>query len=199
MFLNFVGCGSMSQTGSLTGMFLIATRELRDPHFFKSIVFLVEHNASGAMGFVINRPTELEVDQVLSEQYSLDGDDVIYSGGPVERAALFLLHALLPDLESEAEIIPGLTLAGSSQAFDEAMEAIARSPDPVPHRIFSGCAGWGPEQLEGELSRADWLVLPATFELVFDESPYDLWDRLFAEYRRQHPLAPGLQQDPRWN
>ena len=78
---------------SLRGQYLISGKWLRDPNFYKTVVLMVEHNAQGAMGLVVNRPSSVTVAHALSEHFNLpETDDLVYVGGPVEPSALFVLH-----------------------------------------------------------------------------------------------------------
>src|ERR1700684_1070664 len=158
----------------LRGNGLIAARRLRDPNFYKTVVLMVEHGSDGAMGLVINRPSSVTVAHALSEHFKLpETDDLVYVGGPVEPSALFIVHNSLEFDQDESPVIP------------EVCEQIVRSsseghPD-LRFRIYSGCAGWGAGQLEGELARGDWHTLPAHDRAIFSDDPYLVWDELMAK------------------
>lgn len=186
---------------SLRGQFLVSARHLRDPNFHKTVVLLVEHAAdNGAMGLVVNRPSGVSVAQALSQHFELpETEDVVFVGGPVEDSALFMLHNA-GDLDAaELPVIPGLYVGSSAEVFEDVVRRAADGDDGVKYRIYSGCAGWAPGQLEGELDRGDWHVLPATDDAVYHADPYRVWEIALAEYRREHPLAPGLSGNPEWN
>ena len=80
-----------------------------------------------------------------------------------------------------------------------AVQAAATGGDEVKFRLLAGCSGWGPEQLEGELKRADWHSLPATAELVFDHDPHELWDVLIKQAQEANKLLPKLKGDAALN
>lgn len=186
--------------GSLRGQFLIAGRNLRDPNFFKSVVLIVEHGDGGAMGLVINRPSGVTVSQSLKKHFDLpETGDMVYVGGPVERNALFILHNA-DDLENaEGAVIDGLFVGSSPDAFESIVGRVSTGDDEMRFRVYFGCAGWGPEQLEGELARNDWLVSPATRERVFAADPYAVWEQLVTEWNQAHPPLPGARGDHRLN
>jgi putative transcriptional regulator len=182
--------GFDSMPDSLRGHFLIAARHLRDPNFFKSVVFIVEHGAGGAMGLVVNRPSGVTVAAALVGHLELpETDDMVFFGGPVEPSGLFILHNGVGIDADEPEVVPGLYVGGSAEIFEEVVKRAVDGDPQIQFRIFSGCAGWSDGQLEGELSRNDWLVLPARHECVFSHNPYELWDNLRLEYSRLHSLA----------
>jgi putative transcriptional regulator len=146
---------------SLTGHFLVASRYLRDPNFARSVVLMIQHDHQGAVGVVINRPSERTVREVWEVKGfdPCDRDDRIYVGGPVE-GPLVAVHAQEPF--SEHEILPGLYFSMHRDAVD----LIVRKRDQ-PFRLYSGHAGWGSGQLEGELEAGGWLHTRATKDDVF--------------------------------
>lgn len=185
---------------SLRGQFLIAARSLLDPNFFQSVVLLLEHNQEGAMGLVINRPSEMTVSRALGGHFDYpETDELVYSGGPVEQNSLFILHddPTLDQMERPLKI--GVYIGTSEDAFEEAVRRATSQNTDWKFRIISGYAGWSPGQLEGEISRMDWKAIPATPELVFHTEPYAVWQQATDEYHRRHPLVPGAPGDPRWN
>ncbi|MGE5191152.1 MAG: YqgE/AlgH family protein [Deltaproteobacteria bacterium] len=185
---------------SLRGRFLIAGKNLRDPNFYQSVVLIVEHGEGGAMGVVVNRPSGVTVAQALKNHFELpDSDEMVYVGGPVERNALFILHNA-DDLDrSETPVLDGVFVGSNPETFENIVKRAAEGDEELKFRVYFGCAGWAPDQLEGELARSDWLVHPATVERVFDPHPYDVWNTLVAEYLRDNPLLPGIAGDPGLN
>jgi putative transcriptional regulator len=154
---------------SLAGSFLIARPALKESTFCQTVVLLLEHGAEGAFGLVVNRPAPVE-------ELPLP----VFAGGPCESEGLLLLHGHAdwveptPDL-LKSEVAPGIYLGDTS--------CIGRVKDPpqgepLRYRLFAGYAGWGPEQLEGELAAGVWAVVPATGQLLFDTPVDEMWDQL---------------------
>lgn len=185
---------------SLRGKFLIAGRTLRDPNFFQSVVLIVEHGEGGAMGVVINRPTEITVAQALKSHFELpETGELVYVGGPVEKNALFILHNA-GDLDgTETPVLEEVYVGSSPATLETVVKRSAEGDDELKFRMYFGCAGWGPDQLEGELSRNDWLVLPAAVDYVFHPRPYDVWELVVADWNRANPLLPGVTGNPELN
>lgn len=185
---------------SLRGQFLIASRGLRDGNFFRTVVLIVEHNDQGAMGLVVNRPAGITVARALKNHFELpETGEMVYFGGPVERNALFVLHNDQELEGSSNPVVDGIYVGGSPEVFENVVTRAAE-PDPrLRFRVFFGCAGWGPEQLEAELARNDWLLLAATEKYVFHSDPYAVWELLLHEYRQAHPLLKGAAGDFRLN
>lgn len=153
---------------SLEGHLLIATPELLGPMFARSVILMIDHGEGGAMGVILNRPTEATVAdlpaEVLGEEVAWD--KTLHLGGPVP-GPLMLLHAD-PEL-ADREVVPGVYLTLDA---DKAREVIARRAEPT--RIVVNYSGWAPGQLEGEFGEDSWLTLPATAGHVFGEAA-NLW------------------------
>lgn len=153
---------------SLTGKFLAASPRLGDPNFARAVILIVQHGEAGALGIVLNRPSQHRIDEVWRQ---VGGghcalDQPLGIGGPVE-GPLVAVHG---DAQlSEQEILPGVYFASQSAAIAQLVE---RPTAPV--RLFSGYSGWGEGQLETELREGAWLTAPATAEQVFFQGD-DLW------------------------
>lgn len=187
-------------TEPLRGKFLVAARHLRDPNFYKSVVLIVEHNDGGAMGVVVNRPSGVTLSNALKKHFELPDDgELVYVGGPVEQNALFILHNSEELGQVENLIVPGLFAGSSPEIFEKIVERAIEGDSELRFRVFFGCAGWAPEQLEGELSRSDWLVCPATAEQAVSQDPYVLWEDLFTLHRQRNPVVPNIHGDPNRN
>jgi putative transcriptional regulator len=185
---------------SLRGQFLIASTALRDGNFFRTVVLIVQHDNQGAMGLVINRPAGVTVARALKNHFELpETGEMVYFGGPVERNALFVLHND-PELEESSNpVVEGIFVGGSPEVFESVVSRASKGEGNLRFRVFFGCAGWGPEQLEGELARNDWLLLNAKEEFVFHHDPYAVWELLLRDYRQAHPLFKGATGDFRLN
>jgi putative transcriptional regulator len=184
---------------SLKGKFLIAGYQLRDPNFFKTAVLIIEHTAEGAMGLVVNRPTSVTVANALAGHFELpESNDLVYGGGPVEPAALFIMHDCPEFDPGESPVTEGLYVASSAEAFESVIRAVS-SDEPVRCRIFMGCAGWGAGQLEGELARGDWMIHDASDEFVFHEDAYCVWEDLVNAVYAKHRLVPHPVVSPELN
>ncbi|HBH52121.1 MAG TPA: YqgE/AlgH family protein [Planctomycetaceae bacterium] len=185
---------------SLRSHLLIAGRRLRDPNFYQSVVLILEHNTEGAMGVVLNSPTRTTVVEALESYANLeDRGDLIFKGGPVETQALFVLHGLSDLSTGDNEVLSGLFLGAGPDDFRNILNRLSGESNKARFRMFLGCAGWGPRQLEGELRRKDWMVIPARPDHVFPNDVYSLWDDAVGEYQRLNPVLPGGASRSQWN
>ena len=178
---------------STRGQLLIAGPGLSDPNFWRTVVLIVEHSDDGALGLVLNRPTETTVGEAVSElEPVLDLDDPLYIGGPVQPSALIVL-AEFADTESAALIAfedVGV-LGGGVQ--EGTVPPVRRG------RAFVGHAGWGPGQLDAELERGDWILDPAKREDAFTKTPLDLWGAVLTRKGGSFALVARMPPDPSVN
>ena len=155
------------------GKLLVATELVQGEMFAKTVVLLLHYDETGAFGLVVNRPTDVKPRELVAGDEAIAGyDGTLFWGGPVNMDSLRAL-LLTDDPPAEAEeIVESVYLV----SFEDALER--GDADPAALRLFIGYAGWAPGQLDFEMARGSWRVLPATDELVFAEEPDKLWKRL---------------------
>jgi putative transcriptional regulator len=157
---------------SHAGRLLVATPRLVDPNFDLSVMLLLEHGEDGALGIILNRPSELAVADALPDWTEACAEPpVLFSGGPVERDALI---ALGRPVDPEGG---GLVLGLHSIDLD-AQPALVLGGGVVHTRIFAGYAGWSPGQLDDELVEEAWWLVEAEVDDVFTPDPDGLWSRV---------------------
>ncbi len=158
------------------GKFLVASKQLRDPQFFETVVLLIDYGSQGAMGLVINRPTTVKLSKVLPEIEGLQKrSDTIYLGGPVAKNQLMLLIRTNSPLEGSRLVFKDIYLSSSQTIIEKMID----NPDtPERFRVYAGYAGWAPGQLDQEVSRGGWHILQADEESVFDKTPLEIWPEL---------------------
>jgi putative transcriptional regulator len=184
---------------SLQGLFLMSAGHLRDPSFFRTVVLMLEHTPETAMGLVINRPSAMTIRKALSAAGAVNaGDAPLFIGGPVEPNSLFILHNCTALAASDREVAPGIFLAGSEHSFDAVVNP-EESGETPRFRLLSGYAGWSGGQLEGELARGDWHILPADPALVLEDDPYGIWEVCLRRVQRLNRILNVEVRNPEWN
>jgi putative transcriptional regulator len=181
------------------GKLLVATPELADPNFARTVVLVLEHTEEGALGVVLNRPT----DTPLHESLPRWGDHaaapgVVFVGGPVQPEAAIGLARTAPDVP-EIESIGFAPLFGGLGTVD-----LERAPDDIEPsveavRVFAGYAGWGPGQLDGELAAKGWYVCDAAPGDLWTAHPNDLWRAVLRRQPGPLRLVAGFPDDPSMN
>jgi len=161
---------------SLKNHFLIAMPMLGDPNFNESVTYICQHDADGALGIVINKPSDITVGEICAQLHLEVSDGLItrqpaLAGGPVEPERGFVLHRAEREYESTLLIDAGIGLTVSR----DVLEDIALGGGPENALLALGYAGWGAGQIESELAANAWLSATASFEILF-ETPYqDRW------------------------
>jgi len=181
---------------SLRGRLLVATPDLEDPNFFRTVVLVLEHHEEGALGVVLNRSTGTEVGQPLPAWADLAvPPTVVFSGGPVQPdAAIGLARRADP---SDAD--------GFAPLFDDLGTVdLARDPDAVTPRVdrlrvFAGYAGWAPGQLERELDAGGWFDLPVDRADPWTAEPEALWRAVLRRQRGKERLFADFPLDAKLN
>jgi len=171
--------GEAPQAGSLAGRFLVATPKLKDPNFDHTVVYLIEHDASGAMGLVINRvvargPLNRLLADLGVESEAAPSEEIrIHYGGPVEPSRAFVLHSSDYHSADTVQLADGIAVTGSL----DVLEDIAAGQGPKQRLLAVGYAGWAPDQLERELAAGAWVTVPADEALLFDDRIETKWQR----------------------
>ncbi len=166
---------------SLAGRLVVATENMGDPRFQNTVIYMVEHDAGGAMGLIVNVPFGVMPLARLFERLGLGAPEVageieVYYGGPVESERGFLLHSA--EVVMEGSILVGEGVAMTAET--EMLHRIARGEGPERKLFAFGYSGWGPRQLESEFARDDWFVIPADPSLIFAVDPARSWERAAA-------------------
>jgi putative transcriptional regulator len=172
---------------------LIAMPALDDAFFHRSIIYLCEHNAEGAMGIVLNHPLEVSVQDLLAQLDLVSSDDAqtssqlsalehaVLQGGPVQTDRGFVLHRRMQGFRSSMAFADDLMITTSR----DILEAIARDEFQHSYRISLGYAGWSAGQLEQEIADNSWLLLPVNTDvinqIIFADNHADQWQQATAK------------------
>jgi putative transcriptional regulator len=180
---------------SLRGKLLLAGPMLKDPNFDRAVVFITEHNEDGAMGLVLNRPSEATVgDAVPDLTWIADAGDAVYVGGPVAPNGVIVLAEWDDPTQAVVLVEDDLGFVpGDADDPDLLAAAVRRA------RVYAGHAGWGPGQLEGELAEEAWIVQPPRREELFSEDAEGLWPAVLRRMGREFALLSTMPPDPSLN
>lgn len=171
---------------NLTNHFLIAMPGLDDESFSRSVVYLCEHSERGALGLIINKPTDISLRKLFDKvELSLGredlGDDLVYQGGPLQTERGFVLHDPMWVKEADDEsiyastmMIPGGLEMTTSK---DVLEALADGAGPRRVLVTLGYASWGEGQLESELAENSWLTVGADQAVIFETPAEQRYDR----------------------
>jgi putative transcriptional regulator len=187
---------------SLKGHLLVATPALGDPNFERTVIFVLEHNEEGALGLVLNRPTETDFVDPLPDWYGFAAyPPVVFVGGPVSRQSAIGLARVAPAVAGEAGEagdgwVPVLDTIGT---VDLSMRPEDLRPEVEEVRVFAGYAGWGEEQLEDEIDSGAWFVVPARPDDALSTHPEGLWRRVLRRQPGRVAVFANFPPDPALN
>ena len=162
-----------ADASNLSNQFLIAMPGSGDSPFAGSVVYLCEHTARGALGLVINRPTDIQLKELLDRiglqsQIDAAGERPVWYGGPVQTERGFVLHEASPSSYASTLQVPGGLQMTTSK---DVLEQIAQGLGPQRYFVALGYAGWSSGQLEEEIAHNGWLTVEADPAIVFELAP----------------------------
>jgi putative transcriptional regulator len=179
---------------SARGQLLIAGPSLLDPNFWRTVVLVVEHSDDGALGLVLNRPSETTVGEAVPELDELvDNDERLFIGGPVQPSAVIVLGEFEDATDAALVAFDDVGVLATGSAQEEAVAGLRTS------RAFVGHAGWGPGQLDSELERGDWITEDARRDDAFSADPQELWSRVLTRKGGSYALVARMPPDPSVN
>lgn len=170
----------MNDPVTLSSQFLIAMPAMEDAFFTRSVTYLCQHSENGALGIVINRPSDLTLQDIF-QQMDIEptnedaGKIPVFFGGPVHPERGFVLHEPIGNWDSTLHVTEGLGLTTSR----DILEAIARGEGPSNVLIALGCAGWSRGQLETEILHNAWLNAPLNLGILFRTPAHRRWKAAF--------------------
>ncbi|MDP9219220.1 MAG: YqgE/AlgH family protein [Actinomycetota bacterium] len=182
---------------SYRGQLLLATPRLVEPTFARAVLLMLEHSEDGALAVVLNRPTELTVLEALPSWSDLAAEPArVFAGGPVSPEAAVCLGRVDP------AAIPDdgwARLSGELATVDLDTDPTGLVGTVAAVRLFSGYAGWAPQQLEAELAVGSWYVVDAEAGDVFSAEPEGLWRGVLRRQRGSLAMVATFPPDPSLN
>jgi putative transcriptional regulator len=179
---------------SLCGQLLLASPALHDPTFRRAVILVGVHSEEGAMGVVLNRPSDVTVGEAVPQLEQVVAErEPVYVGGPVQPSSIVCLAEFLDPSPAGLLVLGRIGFPAPDAGIDELTEATAR------RRVFAGYAGWGEGQLDEELDHGDWISQTAMPDDVFTDVPQDLWSTVLARKGGSYALLARMPPDPSVN
>ena len=179
---------------SARGNLLIAGPALLDPNFWRTVVLVIEHTDEGALGLVLNRPSETTVGEAVPQLEELvDLDEQLYIGGPVQPSSVIVLAEFEDTTDAALIAFDDIGVLGKGASLENVNAGVRTG------RAFVGHAGWGPGQLDSELERGDWILEPARREDAFAGDPSELWPEVLTRKGGSYALIARMPPDPSVN
>ncbi|PKQ65599.1 hypothetical protein BZG02_00925 [Labilibaculum filiforme] len=177
------------------GKVLIAEPFLEGRYFKRSIVLLVECNSDGAVGFVLNKPINLSIDEVLINIAHFDGD--VFIGGPVDTNRIYFLHTIPDLLPHSLPVFDNLHWGGDFSVLKELIEQKLVQPDQV--RFFAGYSGWSVGQLDDEINENSWMVSQLNVEEIMNCNNEKLWEKSLRRMGGKYKMWSNFPENPGMN
>jgi putative transcriptional regulator len=179
---------------SLSGQLLLASPTLLDPNFRRAVVLVGVHSCDGAMGVVLNRPSQVTVGEAVPQlERAIDDEDPVFVGGPVQPRSIVFLAEFLDPTPAGLLVLGRIGFPAPDADIERLAVATARK------RVFAGYAGWSGGQLDAELQQGDWIPHPAVPEDVFTEDPLSLWSAVLTRKGGSYALVARMPADPTVN
>ncbi|HYG40632.1 MAG TPA: YqgE/AlgH family protein [Cytophagales bacterium] len=177
------------------GDILISEPFLPDANFERSVILLCSHDETGSLGFVINKPSKVQINQVVESEKHIT--DFAYIGGPVEQNTLHFLHTLGDKIEGSLPVHNGIYWGGN---FEQLSELIAlKLINSTEYRFFLGYSGWSDGQLEEELKQKSWIISNKYNNDLFGYKSEDLWRIVLKDLGGKFKMISNYPLDPRLN
>ncbi len=177
------------------GRILVSEPFLLDSYFKRSVILLGEHGDDGTVGFILNKPTDLKLNDALEDFPPFDVP--LYFGGPVQTDTIHFLHTLGPKLVGSKEILKGIFWGGDLEMLKLLIDTHQVSKNEI--RFFAGYSGWEPQQLNDELKGHTWIVSNCKKDFAFSEHPEDLWGQVLRTMGSQYAILANFPEDPSLN
>lgn len=157
------------------GSFLVATKDIRDPRFREAVILLVKHDSGGSLGLIVNRPTRFPLSEIFPGLEPGTASEEIYFGGPVHPMLFSILVQTETVRDGEDYVTDDVYAVFGVENVGNALGSLKPSDAA---RVYSGYAGWSTGQLESEIQRGGWRVIPADSSLIFSGAPGTVWEQL---------------------
>jgi len=177
------------------GSLLISEPTLKDAYFNRSVILLVEHNQDGTVGFIINKPIDIEINSIVN-----DLDDIhasVFFGGPVNKDNLFFIHTFGKEIEGAKQVTENLFWGGDFNMIKDVIRKDISKINQV--RFFIGYSGWDPGQLDQELELNSWVVNSNIDDNILKQEPKNIWKNTLRSMGSDIALLSFFPDNPQLN
>ena len=178
------------------GRLLVSEPFMMDPNFKRSVILLTEYSLEGAMGFILNHPEEVLLDDILPDiAYS---EIPVFTGGPVGNNTLHFIHRCPEKIKDGIEVADGLYWGGNFKKVKELIVNYQLKQDEI--KFFIGYSGWTPKQLDNEIKQDSWIVTDKfNTDLIFTQNEQELWRKVVTGLGRRYAHIANFPENPELN
>jgi putative transcriptional regulator len=177
------------------GALLISEPFLLDSYFKRAVVLIGEHDDHGTIGFILNKPTDVKINDAVEDFPSFNVP--LYFGGPVDTDTLFYIHTIGAKLEGAKEIVKGVWWGGNYEQLKFLIDTGQVRENQI--RFYAGYSGWEPKQLDIEIKEKSWLLSSANTSFTFFSDPKGLWGQVLKSMGTEYAILANFPEDPSLN
>ncbi len=177
------------------GSLLISEPFLPDTYFKRAVVLIGEHDAHGTIGFILNKPTDVKMNDAVEDFPYFNVP--LYFGGPVDTESLFYIHTLGSKLKGSREIINGIYWGGDYKQLKFLVDTNQVRDNQI--RFYAGYSGWEPKQLEIEIKEQSWLLGSVSKQFAFAPDAKCLWSQVLRSMGNEYAILANFPEDPNLN
>ena len=177
------------------GHLLISDPNMLDPNFKRSVILLTVHNETESIGFILNQPTKVSINDLIDDFPSFDAP--VYIGGPVQKDTLHFIHSMGNLIDGSIYVGENLYWSGNFQTL---MKLVAEKKIFSSQiRFFAGYSGWEAGQLERELEEESWIVAPGNSKIAIIQHNQKLWKNFISQMDKEYAIWANMPEDPSLN
>ncbi len=176
------------------GRILISEPMLTDTYFRRSVVFLTEHSDKGAVGFVLNKPIDMPIYEIMADFPNFES--TVYVGGPVGKDTIHFIHTLGELVKNSVHVVDDIYWGGDFDCLKELIREGMVKSDQV--KFFLGYSGWSPNQLEDEIEDNAWLVADMDSGIIM-KADHNIWERTLKELGDKYQVWANFPDNPTMN
>ncbi|MCC7331833.1 MAG: YqgE/AlgH family protein [Flavobacteriales bacterium] len=189
---------SMSALNKLSlkeGRLLVSEPFMNDPNFKRSVILLAEHKPEGSIGFILNQPLNINVNDALRDFPIVNSP--VFMGGPVQNDSMFFIHSQGNIIEDSVAINDNLYWSGNYESLKSKIEEQLIFPHEI--MFFVGYSGWGYEQLQYEIKNNSWFIADSFGFSLNDFKSEHLWQKVLQKQGPKHAMIANFPEDPNLN
>jgi putative transcriptional regulator len=185
----------LNKLSAKKGRFLIAEPFMDDPYFKRSVVLLTEHNIKGTFGFILNKPLDVFVNDILKDFPTFESP--IFMGGPVQPDTLFFIHTQGDLIAESIQVKDNIYWSGNMEQLKQLIIDQQIFPNEV--MFFIGYSGWDAMQLKNEIKEESWIIAAPELKNIQQLNSTDLWRKSLQKMGSKHSLLANFPEDPSLN
>lgn len=177
------------------GSILVSEPFSEELYFKRSVILLTEHNTKGTTGFILNKATEVNIDDAVDEFPPFESP--LYFGGPINTDDLFYIHTIGLKLPGAKKIVDGIYWGGDYSMLCQMI--IERKVKSNMIRFYAGYSGWDPNQLDSEIEERSWMTTAFNQKFTFYDEPKSLWSQVLRSMGNEYAFMANFPEDPTLN